>query len=217
MKRIVALAGAGLLLAGCSVVNAGPSREDEYYARVQELEDKVEDLTKQLADTKARTAELESDEHARFIDAYLAGQSAPADQALAAWDAFLADFPESPLGGAARELRDRTRARSIEQDVVEAEEYRVLLDKLKTTEPAARAVLIDDFLTRFPNTSRKADLEKRLKSLGEIDALRRQFLPDESGDVGSAAAPAPPPATTTAPASGKAGRAQVDVPAKKKR
>lgn len=218
MKTNPALVGVGLLLAGCSVVNAGPSREDVYYARVQDLEDKVENLTKQLADAQARVGELESDEHARFIDAYLASQSAPADQALAAWDAFLADFPESPLGGAARELRDRTRARSIEQDVVEAEEYRVLLDKLKTAEPAARAVLIDDFLTRFPTTTRKADLEKRLKSLGEIDALRKQFLPEASGDASAGdAAAAPAPATPTAPTSGKAGRAQVDVPAKKKR
>ncbi len=216
MKTIAALAGAGLLLAGCSVVNAGPSREDEYYAKVQALEAKVEDLTRRLADAQARVGALESDEHARFIDAYLASQSAPADQALAAWDAFLADFPESPLGGAARELRDRTRARSIEQDVVEAEEYRVLLDKLKTAEPAARAVLIDDFLTRFPNTSRKPDLEKRLKSLGEIDALRKQFLPEATGDASAGgASAAPAPATTST--SGKAGRAQVDVPAKKKR
>lgn len=216
MKRIAALASTALLLAGCSIMDLGESREAEYYEQVKQLEAKVDDLTTQLADAKARIGELESDEHARFIDAYLASQSAPADQALATWDAFLTDFPESPLGGAARELRDRTRARSIEQDVVEAEEYRVLLDKLKTAEPAARKLLIDDFLARFPNTSRKADLEKRLQSLGEIDALRKQFL--DAGTDASATPETPAPAATTAPAaaSGKSGRTQVDVPAKKK-
>lgn len=216
MKRIAALAGTGLLLAGCGIIDVGASRESEYYEQVRQLEEKVDGLTQQLDDAKARIAELESDEHARFIDAYLASQSAPADQALAAWDAFLADFPASPLGGAAREFRDRTRARSIEQEVVEAEEYRVLLDKLKTAEPAVRKVLIDDFLERFPNTSRKADLENRLESLGEIDALRKQFLDDgtDASATPEASAPAATPSPT--PPSGKSGRTQVDVPAKKK-
>ncbi|MBK7977977.1 MAG: hypothetical protein IPK07_33580 [Deltaproteobacteria bacterium] len=99
--------------------------------------------------------------------------------------------------------------------MVEAEEYRVLLDKLKAAEPAARKVLIDDFLTRFPNTSRRADLEKRLESLGEIDALRKQFLDDGSGGASTATTPAP--AESTPSSGGKAGRAQVDVPAKRKR
>ncbi|MBK7977976.1 MAG: membrane lipoprotein lipid attachment site-containing protein [Deltaproteobacteria bacterium] len=72
MKRIVTLAGAALVLAGCSVIDLGASREAEYFEQVKGLEDKVEELTKQFDDAKARIAELESDEHARFIDAYLA-------------------------------------------------------------------------------------------------------------------------------------------------
>lgn len=207
MRR--ALLTLGLLLAaGCGVVDVGDSREAEYYARIQTLETQVEDLQKSLDGAQSRVKDLEGDERARFIDTYLLGQSSTPDAALAAWESFLTDFPESPLGPAARELRDRSRARVLERNVVENEEFRVLVDKLKTADPAQRKLLIEDFLVRFPDTSRKADLDKRLEALRQIDALKREYL-GEAPAGGAATAPA---ATPTSPTEETPGRARVDVP-----
>ncbi len=206
MRLALALLGV-TLLGGCSVIDSGECREAEYYARIETLESKVEELGKSLESAQSRVKDLESDEHARFIDTYLLEQTATPDAAFAAWDSFLTDFPESPLGPAARELRDRSRARVLERNVVENEEYRVLLDKLKTAEPEQRKLLIEDFLARFPDTARKTDLDKRLDTLREIDALRREY-PGATPAAGSASAPsAPADAGVDAPA-----RTRVDVP-----
>ncbi len=207
MRR--ALATLGLLLAaGCSVVDVGDSREAEYYARIQTLETQVEELQKSLDGAQSRVKDLESDERARFIDTYLLGQSSTPDAALAAWESFLTDFPESPLGPAARELRDRSRARVLERNVIENEEFRVLVDKLKTADPPQRKVLIEDFLVRFPDTSRKADLDKRLDTLRQIDALKREYL----GETPAADPTTAPVATPASPAVDPPGRARIDVP-----
>ncbi len=209
MKRALA-ATALSILTGCAIVDAGESREAEYYQQVVDLQQKLDDQSAELEKTKTRVTELESDEHARFIDAYLQGQTGTPDQGLAAWDAFLQDFPQSPLAAPARELRDRNRARALELEVIEADEYRALLDKLKTAEPAQRSVLIDDFLTRYPNSTRRADLEKRLKTQGDIDALRNRFSPPTDAPPAPSGSPerAPEPSGSGA----TSGRVRVDVP-----